>query len=275
MRFSLGLLVKELEAKLDADVMSISGALRPGVDNRVRDAAEASEEHRDSVAVILHTTGGVVEIVERIATVIRHHWSDVSFIVPDYALSAGTVLAMSGDRIYMDYFSILGPIDPQVEREGKLVPALSYLTQYNRIMEKFANGTGTTADLALLNQMDLAELHSFEEAKKLSVELLEKWLSTYKFKDWVQTATQKMVVTDAMKETRAQEIASALANHERWHSHGRGISRETLRAELNLRIDDLETDPDVHRLARDYSRLLQDMLLRENVSSFVHTRSYW
>src|SRR6266478_8628579 len=44
------------------------------------------------------------------------------------------VRSMSGDSIYMDYYSRLGPIDPQVEtRQGKNVPALGYLERYNAL----------------------------------------------------------------------------------------------------------------------------------------------
>jgi ClpP class serine protease len=47
-------------------------------------------------------------------TVIRKHYKTVNFVVPDYAMSAGTIFCMSGDKIFMDYASALGPIDPQV-----------------------------------------------------------------------------------------------------------------------------------------------------------------
>lgn len=44
---------------------------------------------------------------------------------------------MSGDSIYMDYFSVLGPIDPQVQnKEGKWVAALGYLDKVNEYIEK-------------------------------------------------------------------------------------------------------------------------------------------
>jgi hypothetical protein len=47
-------------------------------------------------------------------------------------------------------------------------------------------------------------------------------------------------VADGMKRQRAEKIATALSDNERWHSHGRGISMQTLRNELNLRIDDFD-----------------------------------
>ena len=88
-------------------------------------------------------------------------------MIPDRALSAGTVLAISGDAILMDYHSCMGPIDPQLERDGKLVPVLSYLVQYNRLIDKANNGTLTIADAILLEKLDLAELHQFELARDL------------------------------------------------------------------------------------------------------------
>ncbi len=68
---------------------------------------------------------------------------------------------------------------------------LSYLTQYNRLLDKSRQGTLTNAEFMMMNKLDLAELHKFEEARELTTSLLVKWLATYKFKDWVTTQTQK------------------------------------------------------------------------------------
>ena len=46
----------------------------------------------------------------------------------------------------MDHLSCLGPIDPQIEKDGKLVPALSYLNQYERLNKKAQEGVLTAAD---------------------------------------------------------------------------------------------------------------------------------
>jgi hypothetical protein len=100
------------------------------------------------------------------ANTIRHHYTEVTMIIPGRVMSAGTVFAMSGDRIMMDYYSCLGPIDPQIERNGKLIPALFYLVQFERLKERSKNGEIPTAEMVLLQQLDLAELHSFEEASR-------------------------------------------------------------------------------------------------------------
>jgi hypothetical protein len=59
---------------------------------------------------------------------------------------------MSGDAIYMDYYSTLGPIDPQVENfKGRHVPALGYLERYNELVDKAATpGALNMAELQIL-----------------------------------------------------------------------------------------------------------------------------
>ena len=48
-----------------------------------------------------------MEVTERMVNIIRHFYEEVVFIVPDVALSAGTIFVMSGDEIMMDYYSCL------------------------------------------------------------------------------------------------------------------------------------------------------------------------
>ena len=107
--------------------------------------------------------------------VLRQHYQEVKFIIPDRAMSAGTVFAMSGDEILMDYHSCLGPIDPQLPRDDRWVPALSYLAQYKHLIKKSLEERLSTAELVLLEKLDLAELHQFELQRDLSIELLKQW----------------------------------------------------------------------------------------------------
>lgn len=265
----------EIEKAFEADAISILSPITWGLEHRVRTAVEPRDPKRDKLVVLLDTTGGIVEVVERIVRVFRTFYTEVFFLIPDRALSAGTILAMSGDAIYMDYHSVLGPIDPQVEREGKLVPALSYLEQFERLKERSAAGELTTAEVILLQKLDLAELHQVELARDLSISLLKQWLTTYKFKDWTVTESRKLPVTDQMKEDRADSIARALNQHDRWQTHGRGISMETLNDELNLRIDDYSTDPDLHATVWNYLWFMRDYLGRIQTVSYVHSPVYF
>ena len=269
-------LAADLEKRLDADVMAIVGPIYPGLDDGVRIAIEACKlapdaKGRNNLAVVLETNGGIIEVVERMVTAIRHQYDgEVIMIVPNRAMSAGTVFAMSGDRIMMDYFSCLGPIDPQVQRNGKFVPALSYLVQYERLIEKSKNGTLTTAEMVMLQQLDLAELHSFEEARELSNTLLKEWLAKYKFKDWQRTKTRKLPVTAEMREKRALEVAEKLMNHQQWHSHGRPISMEVLRRDINLKIEDFGEQPELSREIKDYQQFLADYMRQLGLFGVVH-----
>ena len=126
--------LRAIEEIVDADGLTIISPMQVGVEHRAKIAIEARENRRNNLFVILDTPGGVVEVVERIVRVLRQHYTEVKFIIPDRAMSAGTVLAMSGDDILMDYHSCLGPIDPQLVRDDRLVPALSYLTQYENLI---------------------------------------------------------------------------------------------------------------------------------------------
>ena len=264
----------KIENVLEADVLTIFSPILYGLENRVKDAVELFQDRKPRIAVILDTSGGIVEVVERIVSVIRHHYDEVDFLIPDRAMSAGTVFVMAGDRIFMGYFSCLGPIDPQIVKDGKLVPALAYLNQYQRLHAKAEEGQLNTTELVLLNKLDPGELYQFEQARELSHDLLTQWLSTYKFKNWDTHSSTEESVTDCEKKQRAKEIAAALSDNERWHSHGRMISRDTLISdpELRLKIEKLEKTPDLSSALDDYVGLLKDYVQRGQFFSFVHTR---
>jgi len=275
---NLDRLAGEIETKLKADVMAIIGPIYPGIDDAVRQAIESRKQRpgglQKKLAIILDTEGGIIEVVERMVNTIRHHYEEVIMVVPNRAMSAGAVFALSGDVIMMDYFSCLGPIDPQIERGGKLVPALSYLVQFERLKERSKAGEITSAELVLLQQLDLAELHTFEEARELSICLLKEWLVRYKFKDWIRTETRNLEVTREMREQRAIEVAEGLMGHNdrlEWYSHGRPISMDILRRDLNLRIEDFGDDPVLSREIKDYYQFLADYMGKIGVYGIVHT----
>jgi ClpP class serine protease len=70
----------------------------------------------DSVPLdlILHTPGGLVLASEQIAHALCRHPARVTIFVPHYAMSGGTLLALSADEIVMDDNAVLGPVDPQL-----------------------------------------------------------------------------------------------------------------------------------------------------------------
>lgn len=251
----------KLESKLDADVFTYYGEIVNGVERNVKDLIEAlakdPSKHR-AIYVFLTMPGGSLPPVQRIVDILRHFYSEVNFIIPDYAYSAGTIWCMSRDNIYMNYYSSLGPIDPQVQSKGgKLVAALGYLDKINELLEKARKNELSQAEFLILKDFDLAELRSYEQAKELAMDMLKKWLTKYKFKDWTTHSKDSTPVTLEEKEARALEIANKLSDNNVWKSHGRPI-----------KIIDYEKDAELNEIIGEYYDVLSEYIRSHNFSGF-------
>jgi ClpP class serine protease len=66
------------------------------------------------IDLIVHTPGGLVLAAEQIAHGLGRHKAKVTVFVPHYAMSGGTLIALSADEIVMDTNAVLGPVDPQI-----------------------------------------------------------------------------------------------------------------------------------------------------------------
>ncbi len=66
------------------------------------------------IDLILHTPGGLVLAASQIAKAIKSHKAKTTVIVPHYAMSGGTLIALAADEIVMDPNAVLGPVDPQL-----------------------------------------------------------------------------------------------------------------------------------------------------------------
>ena len=152
------------------------------------------------------------------------------------------------------------------------MPALGYLIQWDRLVEKAKAGTLTMAKMHLMiGGFDQAELYKYEQERELSIALLEEWLVKYKFKNWRKTATHNKQVTPAMRKRRAKEVGKILNDSERWHSHGHGISMSVLRRDLKLVIDDFGEEPELRDRIKNYHSLLGDYMLKRNYQGLIHT----
>lgn len=265
-----------LEKHLDADILVYFGSLAPVSANlfaKVIEDLKADTVKHDKLYVILTTLGGSAEVVERYVNILRYHYAEVNFIVPDYAYSAGTIFCMSGDSILMDYISVLGPIDPQVpNKDNKYVAALGYLDKINEFIDKAANGTLTQAELIWLKDLDLGEIRSFEQARDLTTDLLTKWLVKYKFKNWTHHHDSALV-THEEKNDRAVEIAKELSDNKKWKSHGKGISIAELQS-LKLRIEDYSRNTELRSLIRDYYNTMDEYVRMKNINIFIQNRVF-
>ena len=179
----------------------------------------------------------------------------------------------------MDYSSSLGPIDPQVFNGKEWVPALGYLDQVEKMLEKAKAKTITEAEFLILQSLDLAMLNAYEQAKNLTVTLLKKWLVNYKFAEWETHGTSPdkigKPVTLQEKEDRAEEIARNLGDNKLWHSHGRLIGVGTLKDRLKLKIEDYSGDIPLRTMIRAYNDLLIEYIARGNLKVFLHSRNFF
>ena len=66
------------------------------------------------IDLILHTPGGLVLAASQIAKALKDHPAKTTVIVPHYAMSGGTLIALAADEIIMDPHAVLGPVDPQL-----------------------------------------------------------------------------------------------------------------------------------------------------------------
>ena len=114
--------------------------------------------------IVLHTPGGLVVAAIQIARAIRAHKGKVSVLVPHYAMSGGTLIALAADEIVMSRHAVLGPIDPQLGQS----PAASII----KVVEQ--KPMGRIDDQTLINA-DVAR-KAIAQVKQAAHELLDRRL---------------------------------------------------------------------------------------------------
>src|SRR5712664_4210512 len=95
--------------------------------------------------IVLHTPGGLVLASLQIARAIHKHKGKVTAIVPHYAMSGGTLIALAANEIVMSEYAVLGPVDPQLGQ----YPAASILKAVGKKpIERIKDATLILADQA-------------------------------------------------------------------------------------------------------------------------------
>ncbi|MBP7751856.1 MAG: hypothetical protein KA323_14300, partial [Planctomycetes bacterium] len=139
-----------------------------------------------------------------------------------WAKSAGTIIAMAGDEILIEFASALGPIDAQMTWQGKVFSADALLKGMEKIKREVdATGTLNRAYIPMLQALSPGELESAKNALDFAKKLVSDWLVKYKFKNWRTHSRSGKTVTKAEKRARASEIAGKPCNHKKWLTHGR------------------------------------------------------
>lgn len=98
-----------------------------------------------AIDLLLHTPGGLVLASEQIAYAVRAHPGKVTVLVPHYAMSGGTLIALAADEIVMDESAVLGPVDPQL---GDVPAAALVRVSAKKPVERLDDRTLLMADVA-------------------------------------------------------------------------------------------------------------------------------
>lgn len=180
--------------------------------------------------LILHTPGGETAATESIVDYLRAMFgADIRVIVPQLAMSAGTMIACAAREIIMGKQSSLGPIDPQFNG----VPAHGIVEEFNRAYDEIKSDKAKAVVwqpiLAKYNPTLIGEC---EKALKWSESLVREWLDT------------GMFYNDAAALDKIESVVRELADHALNLNHARHISMAKAR-EIGLKVAALEDDQEM------------------------------
>lgn len=196
--------------------------------------------------LILHTPGGDIAATEAL---VKYLWvmfdKDIRVIVPQLAMSAGTMLACAARSIVMGKQSSLGPIDPQIGG----VPAQGVLDEFQMAVESIRKDPAC-APLwqQIVSRYHPSFLNECVQAVNWSRSMVNGWLC------------ENMFSAHEGKEAIAQTIVSYLGDHSATSAHARHVPI-TKCEEIGLKVERLEDD-----------KKFQDLVLTVH-HAYMHTFS--
>ena len=200
------------------------------------------ESDKKQIDVYIETPGGSGEAAEEIAKFLRKKFEEVNFVIAGEAKSAGTILALSGDNIYMCETGSLGPIDAQIKIGRSVVSAHDYKAWVDeKRTEATISGKLNPFDAIMVAQISPGEIYGVVNSLEFAKDLVKCWLENHKFKNWTQTQTTQTTVTAEMRKKRAEEVADKLCDHMSWRTHGRSLKIDDLKEDLL--IENIDANP--------------------------------
>lgn len=175
--------------------------------------------------LFLHTPGGDVGATESLIDYLHDYFQgDINAIIPQLAMSGGTMIACSCKEIVMGKQSSLGPIDPQFGD----IPAEAIIKEFNRAKNEISQNPNTAPIWQiLLSKYPAAFVIKCENASKWSNEILEKSL--------------KYSMFDESEIETIENIKKVLGSHENTKNHGRHLSAKEC-SKIGLKIRNMEDD---------------------------------
>lgn len=231
MRYRRQELIKEIEGATGSQLICCVGGTSTAI--RRDDVLFLSDllhniDRGRPIDLLLHTPGGDMDAAEKLVSMISLAAGTAAFriIVPDFAKSAGTLMALGSNSIVMSDSSELGPIDPQVVTEDRngtvhLTAIQAYLDAFADFSAALKKDPQDPAAQAMLEKFDPARVHEYNAAIKRARSLAEKLLATRMFPAGSGNVTA---------------IAGQLMNTKQYLSHGQMIGYVEAQT-LGLRVD--------------------------------------
>lgn len=177
--------------------------------------------------LVLHTPGGDLAATEAIVKYLRDCFNnDICAIVPQMAMSAGTMIACSCKEIIMGKQSSLGPTDPQFRG----VAAGDVIEEFQRAVDQVtSNPSSAVLWGQIIGKYGPTFLGDCEKAVEMSKDIVETWLRTNMFSN------------DGCCDETITRILDKLCEHSESAMHNRHFSYKDLK-ELGLKIAEMEND---------------------------------
>jgi Serine dehydrogenase proteinase len=190
-------------------------------------------DKRLGLDLILHTPGGSISATESIVDYLRKMFGDdIVAIVPQIAMSAGTMIACTCKEIIMAKHSNLGPIDPWLRG----VPAHFVLKEFEEAYEEIkGNPERARVWMPILSQYKPTFIRQCRLAIEGSEEFVKKQLEAVMFKDLKPAAVRKR---------KARDIVRLLSDADSNRSHNRHIHYDECK-NIGLKVTLLEDMPAV------------------------------
>lgn len=180
--------------------------------------------------LILHTPGGETAATESIVDYLRSTFgTDIRAIVPQIAMSAGTMIACACKEVIMGKQSSLGPIDPQFQG----IPAHGIVEEFKRAHQEIkADQSKMAVWQPIIAKYPPAFIGECEKAIQWSEEMVREWLLSGMLNDKPDANN----IADA--------IVTELGDHALTKSHARHLSIEKCR-QMGLTVVPLEDNQDI------------------------------
>ncbi len=182
---------------------------------------------KPGLTLLLHTPGGQAEAAEAIVDYLWSKFDKIEALIPTYAMSAGTMIALACDRIIMGRQSQLGPTDPQIIINGNSFSAHSIADQFEEAKKEIIGDPRlATVWAPVLQPFGPALLQNARKAVAYGNGLVREWLAKHMFAGRQDPAAE------------ADRVAKYFGGSQHG-SHGHRINRTEARAQ-GLVIEDLE-----------------------------------